>query len=133
MELSRHQACGSGSEEPKSICKSGVGGHRTIYRSCGAYRTPKLSTLSLTSLKPSIILVTFVFFGSGALLFVKAKQGPGPFLFACVFGCICLGNVLAYDPFALVSIVCLDIILTTAALFPYPYYRVLRLVSSPNT
>ncbi|KAF5319812.1 hypothetical protein D9611_012858 [Ephemerocybe angulata] len=56
---------------------------------------------------PSVIAGVFIAIGSSFFLFVKARQGPGPYLFACIFACICL-----------------DISLTTAVLFPYPYYRV---------
>ncbi|KAI0271253.1 hypothetical protein BC834DRAFT_432593 [Gloeopeniophorella convolvens] len=55
---------------------------------------------------PSVILAVFLFLGSVFFLYVKAKQGPGPFLFATVLGCICL-----------------DIGLTSSALFPYAYYK----------
>ncbi|KAF8186290.1 hypothetical protein BJ912DRAFT_852397 [Pholiota molesta] len=65
---------------------------------------------------PSIIMAIFVFFGSAFYLYIKARQGPGPYIFPCVFGCICL-----------------DITLTTAALFPYPYYLVGRSISVPIT
>jgi len=34
----------------------------------------------------------FVFIGSAVLLYIKARMGPGPFLFASIFGCICLGR-----------------------------------------
>ncbi|KAH7905721.1 hypothetical protein BJ138DRAFT_1130340 [Hygrophoropsis aurantiaca] len=79
-------------------------------------------TASLTSIitgqyieaAPTIIMAIFIFLGSAAFLFVKARQGPGPFLFACVFGCICI-----------------DISLTTAALFPYPYYTIGQVIAIP--
>ncbi|KAA1476343.1 hypothetical protein DENSPDRAFT_932985 [Dentipellis sp. KUC8613] len=54
---------------------------------------------------PSVILAVFLFAGSFLFLYIKARLGPGPFLFASVLGCICL-----------------DISITTAALFPYPNY-----------
>ncbi|KAG0699492.1 hypothetical protein DFH29DRAFT_983489 [Suillus ampliporus] len=56
---------------------------------------------------PTVIMAVFLFIGSVFFLYIKARQGPGPFLFACIFGCLCL-----------------DISLTTAALFPYAYYKI---------
>ena len=35
----------------------------------------------------------FVFFGSAIILYVKARQGPGPYFFASLFACICLGKL----------------------------------------
>ncbi|KIM88532.1 hypothetical protein PILCRDRAFT_62336 [Piloderma croceum F 1598] len=63
---------------------------------------------------PAIILGIFVFIGSAVLLYIKARMGPGPFLFASIFGCICL-----------------DITLTTAGLFPYPYYMIGKVIAIP--
>ncbi|KAF9521875.1 hypothetical protein CPB83DRAFT_840925 [Crepidotus variabilis] len=63
---------------------------------------------------PSIILAVFIFFGSSILLYIKARQGPGPYLFASIFGCLCI-----------------DTVLTTSALFPYPYYRVGQSIAIP--
>ncbi|KAF9035517.1 hypothetical protein BJ165DRAFT_1533514 [Panaeolus papilionaceus] len=66
--------------------------------------------------KPSIILAAFVFLGSAFFLFIKAKKGPGPYLFATVFACICM-----------------DISLTTAAFFPFPFFLVGRSILIPLT
>ncbi|KAG2004212.1 hypothetical protein CC2G_002792 [Coprinopsis cinerea AmutBmut pab1-1] len=55
---------------------------------------------------PSVIIGAFLGLGSVFFLYIKARQGPGPYLFASIFSCICL-----------------DITLTTAAFFPYPYYK----------
>ncbi len=57
---------------------------------------------------PTVILAVFIFLGSVFLLYLRARQGPGPYLFGCILGCICL-----------------DITLTAAILLPYPYYQVL--------
>ncbi|KAF9457122.1 hypothetical protein BDZ94DRAFT_1203283 [Collybia nuda] len=65
---------------------------------------------------PTIILAVFIFVGSAVFLYIKARQGPGPYLFATVFACICL-----------------DISLTTAALFPYPLYLVGKSILLPLT
>ncbi|KAI0060820.1 hypothetical protein BV25DRAFT_1871013 [Artomyces pyxidatus] len=62
------------------------------------------------------ILGVFLFLGSTFFLYIKAAQGPGPFLVATVLGCICL-----------------DISITTAALFPYPYYKIGQAVVLPLT
>ncbi|KAH7923390.1 hypothetical protein BV22DRAFT_1196761 [Leucogyrophana mollusca] len=85
-------------------------------------RKQNISTASLTSIiageyieaGPTVIMAVFIFLGSAFFLFVKARQGPGPYLFACVFGCICI-----------------DISLTTAALFPYAYYTIGKIVVIP--
>ena len=58
---------------------------------------------------PTIILAIFMFFGACFLLYIKARQGPGPYLYATIFGCICV-----------------DIILTTAVLVPYPSYATVK-------
>ncbi|KZS91708.1 hypothetical protein SISNIDRAFT_442962 [Sistotremastrum niveocremeum HHB9708] len=56
---------------------------------------------------PSVICGVFLFFGSAMILYLKSRLGPGPFIFATVFACISL-----------------DICLTVAPLFPYPYYKI---------
>ncbi|KZP16769.1 hypothetical protein FIBSPDRAFT_1047238 [Athelia psychrophila] len=63
---------------------------------------------------PTVILAIFIFFGTAFFLYIKARQGPGPFLFATVFGCICL-----------------DITLTTSGLFPYPNYLLGQVIAVP--
>lgn len=55
---------------------------------------------------PTAIFAVFLFLGSAAMLYTKTRQGPGPFKFACDF-----------------SAFVLDIPLTTAVLFPYPFYQ----------
>ncbi|KAI0638721.1 hypothetical protein C8Q77DRAFT_1044286 [Trametes polyzona] len=63
---------------------------------------------------PTVILAVFVFFGCAFFLFIKARLGPGPYLFASIFGCICI-----------------DISMTTAVLFPYPYYQIGQVIALP--
>ncbi|KAJ3517352.1 hypothetical protein NLJ89_g569 [Agrocybe chaxingu] len=63
---------------------------------------------------PTVILAVFIFFGSSFFLYIKARQGPGPYIFACIFACICI-----------------DISLTTAVLFPFPYYLIGRAIVLP--
>lgn len=63
---------------------------------------------------PTVIVAVFIFFGTATLLYIKARQGPGPFLVSTVFGCICL-----------------DLNLTTAVLYPYPQYQSGRAVVLP--
>ncbi|KAF9483730.1 hypothetical protein BDN70DRAFT_956980 [Pholiota conissans] len=65
---------------------------------------------------PTVIMAIFVFFGSAFFLYIKARQGPGPYIFACVFACICI-----------------DICMTTASLFPYPFYLIGRSIAIPIT
>ncbi|KAL7286018.1 hypothetical protein ACG7TL_001135 [Trametes sanguinea] len=63
---------------------------------------------------PTVILAVFVFLGSAFFLYIKARLGPGPYLFASIFACICI-----------------DISMTTAVLFPYPYYLVGQVIALP--
>ncbi|KAK0473358.1 hypothetical protein IW261DRAFT_1503962 [Armillaria novae-zelandiae] len=63
---------------------------------------------------PTVIIAVFLFFGSVFFLYIRVRQGPGPYLFACILSCICL-----------------DITLTTNVLFPYPYYRIGQAVLIP--
>ncbi|PBK88893.1 hypothetical protein ARMGADRAFT_996733 [Armillaria gallica] len=63
---------------------------------------------------PTVIIAVFIFFGSVFFLYIRVRQGPGPYLFACILSCICL-----------------DITLTTNVLFPYPYYRIGQAVLIP--
>ncbi|KAF5318091.1 hypothetical protein D9619_012029 [Psilocybe cf. subviscida] len=65
---------------------------------------------------PCVIMGIFIFFGTAFFLFIRARKGPGPYLFPTVLGCICL-----------------DISLTTACIFPYPYYLSGRAVVLPLT
>lgn len=60
---------------------------------------------------PTVILGVFIFVGTTFLLYLRARQGPGPYLFATILSCICL-----------------DITLTTSVLIPYPYYDVSTLL-----
>ncbi|KAI0318290.1 hypothetical protein OF83DRAFT_1057097 [Amylostereum chailletii] len=79
--------------------------------------TPDLSEIfsgAYVEAGPSIIFAVFLFFGTAFFLYVRARQGPGPFIFATVLGCILL-----------------DISLLTAALFPYPYYNSGKVVVIP--
>ncbi|KAF9446717.1 hypothetical protein P691DRAFT_776668 [Macrolepiota fuliginosa MF-IS2] len=63
---------------------------------------------------PTVIMGVFIFFGSAFFLYIKARQGPGPYLFPTVFACICT-----------------DISLTTALFLPYPFYLVGRSIIVP--
>ncbi|KAF8067019.1 hypothetical protein FPV67DRAFT_1769133 [Lyophyllum atratum] len=74
------------------------------------YRNPAASPTDIIhgryiETAPTIILGVWIFLGSSFFLFIRAHQGPGPYLFACVFACILL-----------------NISLTQAALYPYPFY-----------
>ncbi|KAH9974520.1 hypothetical protein BJV74DRAFT_782419 [Russula compacta] len=63
---------------------------------------------------PSVINALFLFFGSAFFLYVKVQQGPGPFAVATILACICL-----------------DMALTTSALYPYAYYKIGQSVVIP--
>ncbi|KAJ7087768.1 hypothetical protein C8R44DRAFT_26769 [Mycena epipterygia] len=62
---------------------------------------------------PTVIIGVFIFLGSAVLLYIRARSIPTQ-IFACILGCLCL-----------------DITLTTAALFPYPFYQVGQLIVLP--
>ncbi|KAI0653782.1 hypothetical protein C8Q70DRAFT_927041 [Cubamyces menziesii] len=63
---------------------------------------------------PTIILAAFVFLGSAFFLYLKGRLGPGPYLIASIFGCICI-----------------DITMTTAALYPFPNYLIGQVIAIP--
>jgi len=63
---------------------------------------------------PTVIVAVFLFVGSFTILYIKARQGPGNYIFPCVFGCICL-----------------DISFTTAVLLPFPYYEIGKTIAIP--
>jgi hypothetical protein len=73
--------------------------------------------------KPGVIMAAFLFVGSVFFLYIKARLGPGPFLFASIFGCICIGAHLLYV-FSIQNLQIADISFTTGVLFPYAYYKV---------
>ncbi|KAJ7744984.1 hypothetical protein DFH07DRAFT_20255 [Mycena maculata] len=62
---------------------------------------------------PTVIFGVFIFLGSVAILSIRARAVPSQ-IFACILGCICL-----------------DISLTTAVLFPFPYYVVGKAIVLP--
>ncbi|KAL4063403.1 hypothetical protein V8B97DRAFT_1930456 [Scleroderma yunnanense] len=78
-------------------------------------RTVHVSSVTIESIAtgqylqtaPSVIIAVFVFFGSAFYMYIRARQGPGPFLFASILGSLAI-----------------DVAFTTAALFPYPYYTI---------
>ncbi|KAF9261178.1 hypothetical protein L218DRAFT_981064 [Marasmius fiardii PR-910] len=63
---------------------------------------------------PTVILGVFMFIGTAILLYIRARKGPGPYLFACILSCICL-----------------TISLTTAAMIPFPYYQIGQAIIIP--
>ncbi|KAJ7272064.1 hypothetical protein B0H12DRAFT_1299013 [Mycena haematopus] len=56
---------------------------------------------------PTVIIGVFIFLGSTVILYIRARAVPSQ-IFACLLGCLCPAS---------------DISLTTAALFPYPFYQ----------
>ncbi|KAK7062685.1 hypothetical protein VNI00_000173 [Paramarasmius palmivorus] len=63
---------------------------------------------------PTVVLGVFMFVGTVVLLYIRARKGPGPYLFACILSCICL-----------------TISLTTSALVPFPYYQIGQAILIP--
>ena len=82
---------------------------------------------SLAEFQPTVILAVFLFIGSYFFLYIKSRMPPGPVTFAYLFSCmLCMG-----EPFLTRSPAQRqltdggpDMTLTTAALYPYPYYTV---------
>jgi hypothetical protein len=38
-------------------------------------------------------MLVFIYLGSAIFLYIRARQGPGPYFIASLLGCICLGTV----------------------------------------
>lgn len=75
--------------------------------------------------QPSAIIAIFLFIGTAVLLYIKASHPPGPLLFATIFGCIAIGTKkLGIVQTSNSNLSIIDITLTTAVLFPFPYYVV---------
>jgi hypothetical protein len=47
---------------------------------------------------PTVVFAVFLFLGTAFFLYIKARKGPGPYTFASVFGCICLGRLFCILP-----------------------------------
>lgn len=79
----------------------------------------------LNLVQPSAIMAVFLFIGTAVLLYIKASYPPGPLLFATIFGCIAIG-MRVFGVFQLLNSnpSTIDITITTAVLFPFPYYNV---------
>ncbi|TRM68618.1 hypothetical protein BD626DRAFT_119094 [Schizophyllum amplum] len=56
---------------------------------------------------PTVIIAVFIFVASSVFLYIKARQGPGPYVFPTVFACLCV-----------------DTTMTLAVFMPYPAYSV---------
>lgn len=70
-------------------------------------------------------MAVFLFIGSAVLLYIKASHPPGPLLFATIYGCIAIGTEASTTTLVLNSnLFVTDIAITTAVLFPFPYYAV---------
>ncbi|KAJ7157023.1 hypothetical protein C8R43DRAFT_998138 [Mycena crocata] len=83
-------------------------------------RNPSVTLLDAVSgqyleVAPTVIIGIFIFLGSTVLLYLKARSVPSQ-IFACILGCLCL-----------------HISLTTAVLFPFPFYQVGRSIILPIT
>ncbi|XP_006457385.1 hypothetical protein AGABI2DRAFT_212754 [Agaricus bisporus var. bisporus H97] len=63
---------------------------------------------------PTVIIAVFLFFGSAFFLYIKARLGPGPYFFACIFACISI-----------------DTSLTFGVLYPFPFYRIGQTIAIP--
>lgn len=63
---------------------------------------------------PTAILAVFIFLGSAFFLYLKARLGPGPYLFATIFACIGI-----------------DISMTTSVLYPFPFYLIGQVIAIP--
>ncbi|CAO1636348.1 unnamed protein product [Parajaminaea phylloscopi] len=63
---------------------------------------------------PSIVCAVFLAFGAAVCLYLKIRFGPSPFLFSSIIACLAL-----------------DILLTSAPLFPYPNYLLGKTILFP--
>lgn len=63
---------------------------------------------------PAIVCAVFLAFGSALWLYLKIRFGPSPFIYSSIIACLAL-----------------DIMLTDAPLFPYPYYLLGRSILLP--
>lgn len=63
---------------------------------------------------PTVVLAVFIFIWTVALLFLRVRQGSGPYLMGTLLACICL-----------------DITITTSALLPFPNYNLGRNILMP--
>lgn len=89
-----------------------------------AARKEKLSAAEVSSVAvldgqyiekgPAVVCAIFLAFGAAACLYLKIRFGPSPFLFASIIGCIHL-----------------DIVLTSAHLYPYSYYMLGKAIMIP--
>ncbi|KAG6878663.1 hypothetical protein C0992_007731 [Termitomyces sp. T32_za158] len=61
---------------------------------------------------PAVILGVFIFLGSSFILFFRAHKGPGPYTIPCILACIYIS-------------------LTTAVLYPFPFYGIGQVVVLP--
>ncbi|KIY62539.1 hypothetical protein CYLTODRAFT_494564 [Cylindrobasidium torrendii FP15055 ss-10] len=64
--------------------------------------------------RPTLVLAAFVFVWSLALLYIRARKGPGPYFMGTLLSCICL-----------------DITITTAVFFPFPHYALCKNILIP--
>ncbi|EKM60249.1 uncharacterized protein PHACADRAFT_246113 [Phanerochaete carnosa HHB-10118-sp] len=76
--------------------------------------TAQILTGQFVEAGPVIITAIFLFIGSAFFSYLKAKLGPGLFFIPTMLSCICL-----------------DICLSTSALFPYPFYKIGKAVVIP--
>ncbi|KAL1753824.1 hypothetical protein FB107DRAFT_264038 [Schizophyllum commune] len=56
---------------------------------------------------PTVIIAIFIFIASTVFLYIKARQGPGPYVFPTVFACLCV-----------------DTTMTLAVFYPFTAYNV---------
>jgi hypothetical protein len=94
------------------------------YLEAGVGFAHTFSTLVLTFTQPTAIMAVFLFIGSAFMLYLKAKQGPGPFLFATVLACLSIGQYCACRFWFHALNFGTDINITTGVLFPYDNFKV---------
>ena len=44
-----------------------------------------------------MIIAIFIFIASTVFLYIKARQGPGPYVFPTVFACLCVDTTMTLD------------------------------------
>ena len=81
--FSNHIQCPSGWDRLWEICWT--------YSELPEENSFQQTGIDLSAPKPSIVLALFLGIGSFFFLYMKARVGPGPYIFGTLFGCITIG------------------------------------------
>jgi Putative ER transporter, 6TM, N-terminal len=130
MVLLGYQIRGHGARISRSNSNACSSAQRRLYRSRGMYQTLTYIWPAAHYTQSSVILGIWICLGSMFFLYIKAKKGPGPYTFASIFACICIGEIESFQGWhCLIRII--DISMTTAVFFPFPYYDIGKAIIIP--